>query len=729
MARCFRTTLAVIFGYMVFALRSTAGPDAGAVEPGQFITVGNPINSAVVVQIREAISRSQQRGPLRKVVFDFNPQGKEAATADLGACLDLAKFIRERRAVGLFTVAFVHNKVTRHTVLPVLACDQLVMSPDAAIGSVSENASVSPDRSDVVNYLDFVRPDQAALVLKMLDARAEILEGQRNGAVWYVDARKEADAAKEGISIVNRTPVLRAGSLGLYKAADAQRFQLAWAIRQTRQDVEQLFSLPPGSYREDLLGDRKRVAWHIVVRGDVNNNMADSCRRQLDRAIKQGGNLIFLQIECSGGDAQIARDLAYYIRALRSPDGNPVMTVAFIPREAPDTATFLALACHEIVMAKAAHLGDFATWIHQPKPKNDEQPPKRDLPAVRDSLLELAQLQGYSPTIVRGLFDENLEIFAGRRGKGAVQDRRYLTAQELEEKDDTGQPIWIRGETIKHPDKPLVLNGETASAVGFARHVVPGPDDLKEAYGYYAVQPGQVREGAPDWLDAIANFLAEPYVSAFLVLVGISCLILELKMPGASLPGIVAAVCFVLFFWSQSQMHGQITLLAVLLFLLGIVLLGLEIFVIPGFGVIGISGIGLILFGLALATVEQMPQTTADWTRLGGSLIMFGLSLSGAVVFAFAVGRYLPYIPFANRLLLPPPEDDAAEDPLRAQQAAENLALLGAIGTAATMLRPAGMAQFGDKFVDVVTDGAFIPAGSRVRVIEIEGYRVVVKEV
>jgi membrane-bound ClpP family serine protease len=322
-----------------------------------------------------------------------------------------------------------------------------------------------------------------------------------------------------------------------------------------------------------------------------------------------------------------------------------------------------------------------------------------------------------------------LEIVRARRTKGAVQDHRFLTPDELEEKDDAGQKVWTPADTVKHAGKPLIITGENAPSLGFARKIVPTADDLKELYRFYLIEPGQVREATADWLDKLANFLADPLVSAFLVLIGISCLILELKMPGASLPGVVAAICFVLFFWSQSQMNGQITLLAVLLFLLGIVLLGMEIFVIPGFGVIGISGIGLILFGLALATVERMPQTSGEWSLLGRAVLMFGLSLSGAVVLAFIAGRFLPYIPVANRLLLPPPDEQEADDPLRAAQLAENLQLLGAIGTAATMLRPSGMAQFGDRFVDVVTDGSFIPAGARVRVIEIEGYRVVVKEV
>src|SRR5438874_6240396 len=100
-------------------------------------------------------------------------------------------------------------------------------------------------------------------------------------------------------------------------------------------------------------------------------------------------------------------------------------------------------------------------------------------------------------------------------------------------------------------------------------------------------------------------------------MVGIGCLILELKMPGVGLPGVIAALCFVLFFWAHSQLNGQITLLAVLLFLLGLVLIGIEVFLVPGMGVLGISGVVLLLVGLGLATVEHMPDRKS--TRLNSS--------------------------------------------------------------------------------------------------------------
>jgi membrane-bound ClpP family serine protease len=240
-----------------------------------------------------------------------------------------------------------------------------------------------------------------------------------------------------------------------------------------------------------------------------------------------------------------------------------------------------------------------------------------------------------------------------------------------------------------------------------------------------------VQDPPPDWLQSLADFLGDPIVAMFLVIIGVTCLILELKMPGVGIPGVIAALCFVLFFWSQSQMNGQITLLAILLFLLGLVLIGIEIFLIPGFTVTGVSGIVLVLCGLGLATVEHMPQSRSEWMSFGSTLTTFGFGIVISGIAAFVLARYLPSIPYANRLVLTPPgekPDEPAAD-LSASHHPDLHELLGAVGTAATMLRPAGMALFGDQYVDVVTEGGFAAAGARVQVIEIEGNRIVVKEV
>src|SRR5262249_33907954 len=189
-------------------------------------------------------------------------------------------------------------------------------------------------------------------------------------------------------------------------------------------------------------------------------------------------------------------------------------------------------------------------------------------------------------------------------------------------------------------------------------------------------------------------------------------------------------LCFVLFFWSRSQLSGQILALAILLFVLGLVLIAVEIFVLPGFGFTGVMGILLLLAGIGLAMVERMPQTSSEWLNLGGTMATLGLSMVGASVAAIIIAHYLPNIPLANGMVLRSAADKVEEgEDHPAVAGAADPSLLGAIGTAATMLRPAGMARIGEAYVDVVTDGTFVQAGSRVQVVEIEGNRIVVKEV
>jgi membrane-bound ClpP family serine protease len=186
----------------------------------------------------------------------------------------------------------------------------------------------------------------------------------------------------------------------------------------------------------------------------------------------------------------------------------------------------------------------------------------------------------------------------------------------------------------------------------------------------------------------------------------------------------------VLFFWAHLQVgDGQITWLAILLFLLGVVLIGIEIFVLPGFGVCGISGIVLMIGSLGLVAYGDWPANSTQWGELSKKLAPFGASLMGAVVLALLLGRYLPSIPFANRLLLKPQYDEEGDQDLAAETTSPYASLLGAIGVASTPLRPAGKVQFGDQFIDVVAEGRYITPGTRVQVIEIEGNRIVVKQV
>ncbi len=232
-------------------------------------------------------------------------------------------------------------------------------------------------------------------------------------------------------------------------------------------------------------------------------------------------------------------------------------------------------------------------------------------------------------------------------------------------------------------------------------------------------------------MDFLSRFLDRTEVKWLLILIGIAGLILEIKMPGATIPGLVFLMCFVLFFWSQAYIHGFIVLYAIGLFVLGIILLAVEVFVLPGFGIAGISGIILLLVGITLATLEKAPSSNEEWSSFATQVMQYGLAVVMSGVMAFFLGRYLPKIPYVNRMMLLPPADrpDLDQDTPSIAGAAEAAALLGHVGVASSMLRPAGMAKFGDSYVDVVTEGDYIEPGTPIQVVEVEGNRIVVKRV
>jgi membrane-bound serine protease (ClpP class) len=180
----------------------------------------------------------------------------------------------------------------------------------------------------------------------------------------------------------------------------------------------------------------------------------------------------------------------------------------------------------------------------------------------------------------------------------------------------------------------------------------------------------------------------------------------------------------------------------VILFLLGAGCLAIEIFVLPGFGVFGVSGVLLCLASLVLASQTFIiPASESDLSALARSLGSLSGAIVGTVVLAALVSRYLPTIPWFNEMILTPPgaEDLRGGPRLRPDLAASattlnpvlerDQALVGRQGTTTTVLRPAGKAQIGEEFVDVVSDGPFISSGRPIEVISVEGTRVVVREI
>jgi membrane-bound serine protease (ClpP class) len=205
---------------------------------------------------------------------------------------------------------------------------------------------------------------------------------------------------------------------------------------------------------------------------------------------------------------------------------------------------------------------------------------------------------------------------------------------------------------------------------------------------------------------------------------------LEINSPGFGIPGVVAIIAFALVFGSGALL-GKVGSAELVLFLIGIGLLAVEIFLIPGFGVVGISGI--ILIGLSLILSMQdfvLPRSNWEWDILGRNALVVSLSVIASVVGIAVIALLGPRIKLFDRLALrtaiqgtaggPDPEDTGDRN---------HKALISMTGIAASTLRPSGKAEIDGELYDVETDGIFVEQGNQIRVTRVQGNSIFVKKI
>jgi membrane-bound serine protease (ClpP class) len=266
--------------------------------------------------------------------------------------------------------------------------------------------------------------------------------------------------------------------------------------------------------------------------------------------------------------------------------------------------------------------------------------------------------------------------------------------------------------------------------------------DRAGALAFLAKRDGVAFTGEPkvletNWSEQMVSWVNSPGVMAVLVMLALLGAYIEFSTPGFGLAGIVALICFAIIVGSK-YLVGMANWVEILLLLVGILLLLVEIFVLPGFGIAGILGIVGILLGLFGMLIRNAPdelpwpETSGDWQSLSSGVISLVIGFAGFVVLAWLASRYLPKLRFMSGLVLAP-NPATASGPARVSmtappQSAEPGVSIGDIGEVVSRLRPAGKARFGDALVDVVATGEFLDTGARIEIIAINGSRVVVKK-
>jgi membrane-bound serine protease (ClpP class) len=467
-----------------------------------------------------------------------------------------------------------------------------------------------------------------------------------------------------------------------------------------------------------------RNAVMLPLYDDINPLSGALLQRRFQQAVEAGAEVIILDIHSPGGFTSVTFELMDMVL-----DADEVETVAFIEKDAISGAALLALACDQIVMLPGARLGD-AGEIVMGADGAFRYTEAKSRSALAQKVRDTAQATGRPPALAEKMVDKDLLVFeATHRTSGQT---RYVSDREWEALPDADQ--WTRGKPVREAGKEmfLILNGQRAVELGIADRTIANRDQLAETL--HVREPIPVRE--PSWVDTLVLVLNSGVVTFLLITIGLIALTIELGAPGFGIGGLVSLLCFSLFFWSRF-LGGTAGWLEVTLFLVGLVFIATELFVIPGFGVAGVSGITLVIGSLVMASRRVLiPENSEQLTSLGYDVLTVVGALVGFLIAVLFLSNYIGDIPGLSRLTLKPPlATDGGTTASEAGQGDETMlpgwqrVRVGDLGQAVSPLRPSGKVQAGQCIVDVVTEGDFVEAGSRVQVVTKQGSRIVVRPV
>jgi len=681
---------------------------------GHMIEITLPISEETDRRVKRFAGRvllDAEKANARPVlIFRFEiPPGQDefGRGSKLGACVDLARYLSSDALNAATTVAYIPKSIKGHAVLAALACDEIIMSPDATIGvaGIDERHIDDSVRAFYREIAGRRRTVPVELALGMLDPGLEVIEVETDLGREFVFA-EDLEELRKRRAIKSRRVLVPSGEAAQFTGSEARRLGFVSYLASSPRDVARTLELAPESIEEDvLLVDGWRTV-RIDLRKPITANVVDRARRMIQEAIsKNDVNFICLWIDSPGGSTTDSLRLAEFLSELPS---NEIRTVAYIPSRALADASMIAAACDQVVMFPDALLGGpGASELSDVEITSTQQ-------FLRDNL---SKNKSRSWSLPAAMLNPTLDVFKYTRN--GVEE--FFCEDEL--KEQPRQEEWIKGRRVTEPGEPLQVNGARAVETRLANHVVEDFSSFKSIYGL----ENDPTLAAPGWTDYLIEILTSPGMAALLLMVGGAALYAELHTPGVGLGAFVATVCFVLFFWSRFL--GQTAeWLEVLLFVAGLGCLVVEVFVMPGFGVFGLGG-GLLVFGSLVLACQRsfLPRNAYELGQLQTSLLVVAGAGLGIFGLAYLLNIWLPRVPIFNRMILAPLSDSEHEYLSRNESLVDFEDLLGRAGVTTTRLNPAGKARIGGQLVDVIADGERIDAGAQVVVTEVHGNRVLVE--
>jgi membrane-bound serine protease (ClpP class) len=414
------------------------------------------------------------------------------------------------------------------------------------------------------------------------------------------------------------------------------------------------------------------VIYLVPVDGVIELGLAPFIERSLAEARAANATAVILDIDTPGGRVDAAQ------RIVKSLQNAQVPTYALVNPHAFSAGAMIALATDRVYMRPGSVIG-----AATPVTGEGQTAPEKIVSAMRAEMRSLAERRGLDPRIAEAMVDESIAI-----------------------------------EGVSEAGKLLTLTAVEAEGIGYAVMV----DDFDALLERAGIVGHRVVETRPNWAEGVVRFITNPLVAPFLLSLGFLGLIIEIKTPTFGLAGIAGGTALALFFGGH-YLVGLAGWEELILLSVGLVLLAVEIFVVPGFGVFGILGIGGILASIYLSMIGSM-STIADYTN---AAMVLSASMLIVLVSGWAILRTLPKNMRLYRSGILLGEVTGRETGYLSSVVRGEL--VGRTGVAITDLRPAGVGRFDEERIDIVAEEGWLTAGTFIEIVRSEGYRHVVRAV
>ena len=417
------------------------------------------------------------------------------------------------------------------------------------------------------------------------------------------------------------------------------------------------------------LAETKKKVLVVAVEGDIEKGLSFFLQRQLRRAEKEEMAAVVLEVNSNGGLVTSAQEMKDAL--LKS----KVKTIAFVNGRALSAAALISIACQNIYMAPGSEMGAATPIMLLGSGVKAAEP--KFVSAFEAEFGSTAEARNREPSLAKAMVNPNHDTIEGLCPKGEI----------------------------------LTLTAESAFKHGYCDQIAAS---LTAVLRVASLDGCEVEKVVPTSSECIARYLTNPTVSTLLFTIAFWCMVIEFYIPGFGIFGIISIVCFVLFFGGHlfAYMAGFEVMIV---FVIGLVLLLLEIFVIPGFGITGISGILCLCY-----SIIQLYGGFLEAIYAMGYLLLY-TAIAVTLIYKLA-----PKIGLFDKFVLKKEMTAESGYVTVAQDTFSDL--IGLQGVTLSICRPSGKAKIGTERYDVVSEGDFIEKGEQIMVKKVDGNKIVIKK-